>query len=56
VTRLGAHATPEHRECARCHAAHESKTVGRAQCVPCHQDLLDHYPESPRCQSCHPFQ
>ncbi len=52
------HAVPEHGDCARCHSGHQ-KHVGfeRENCLSCHEPQRQtHFPESPRCSSCHLFQ
>ncbi len=53
----GLHQVPKHQGCATCHATHRrAYTDERAACTsPCHLDMQNHKPESPRCASCHLF-
>lgn len=52
----GLHSEAKHQPCQRCHAGHEAaNTPKREICVGCHQDRKTHFPESPRCASCHLF-
>ncbi|MCB9597288.1 MAG: cytochrome c3 family protein [Sandaracinaceae bacterium] len=41
--------------CTTCHATHGPSDIDRVLCTGCHQDRVRHFPDAPRCQSCHPF-
>lgn len=43
--------------CSNCHATHGPSQIVRTTCMTsnCHQDRASHFPDAPRCQSCHPF-
>jgi hypothetical protein len=52
----GLHAESKHRPCNLCHSGHEDPAnTLRAVCVSCHTDRANHFPQSPRCASCHLF-
>jgi nitrate/TMAO reductase-like tetraheme cytochrome c subunit len=51
------HRVASHQEkCGDCHETHAPTKSVRATCVKCHEDKAkEHYPESTRCDACHPF-
>jgi len=52
----GLHTEARHRDCQRCHTGHEANNAAdRQACISCHADRKDHFPNSPRCSSCHLF-
>ncbi len=52
----GLHSQPQHQPCLKCHTGHDDASAPkRAQCMSCHQDRANHFPQSPRCASCHLF-
>jgi len=52
----GLHTEARHRACERCHSGHDAKNAtDRQACVSCHTDRKEHFPNSPRCSSCHLF-
>ena len=52
----GLHSVDRHRDCARCHTGHgEPPNAARGACLACHTDRKDHFPDAPRCASCHLF-
>ncbi|MEO6600942.1 MAG: hypothetical protein ABIQ16_13770 [Polyangiaceae bacterium] len=52
----GLHSVRQHQACTKCHGGHESAALQtRAPCLACHADRKDHFPDAPRCASCHLF-
>jgi hypothetical protein len=51
------HGVAQHGDCNRCHRSH-SQPAGRhrATCLSCHADRQGHFPDAPRCTSCHLFE
>jgi hypothetical protein len=54
----GLHQVPMHRECSRCHTGHGEPTAAAARiaCLTCHTNRKSHFPDAPRCSSCHLFE
>jgi len=52
----GLHRKAPHKDagCVACHAPHRWKIEGRDQCLTCHGDRAQHYPDQP-CAACHDF-
>lgn len=52
----GLHSEAKHQVCQKCHTGHDDAAAPKRQfCVTCHTDRQNHFPESPRCASCHLF-
>jgi len=52
----GLHSEPKHQACLKCHTGHDNAAAPkRTECSACHKDRQNHFPESPRCASCHLF-
>ena len=53
----GLHSEPKHQACARCHTGHGEPALraARAECLSCHTAQANHFPDAPRCSSCHLF-
>jgi hypothetical protein len=52
----GLHQEAKHQPCGRCHSGHEDPSAPKREiCVGCHKDRTNHFPQSPRCASCHLF-
>jgi hypothetical protein len=53
----GLHKEPKHQECFRCHTGHGTAAPDseRNACLGCHTDRKNHFPDAPRCNSCHLF-
>jgi hypothetical protein len=53
----GLHKEAKHQDCGRCHTGHgEAKAeMARVACLTCHTDRQAHFPDAPRCSSCHLF-
>jgi hypothetical protein len=55
IASKGLHRVLKHRDCPACHATHVDERATRAACLSCHEDRGQHYADSRRCASCHPF-
>ena len=52
----GLHQIAKHGNCTSCHAAHGAPSgLARTVCETCHGDRKSHFPNAPRCTSCHLF-
>jgi hypothetical protein len=53
----GLHHVAKHQDCARCHTGHgePARDANRGACLSCHADRKNHFPDAPRCASCHLF-
>ncbi|HVW29637.1 MAG TPA: hypothetical protein VHC69_29945 [Polyangiaceae bacterium] len=53
----GLHTAGKHTDCRGCHSGHDDPAAAmRAPCLACHTDRKDHFPDAPRCASCHLFE
>jgi hypothetical protein len=54
---VGLHQAPKHQDCSICHAGHGDRpSLARDACLSCHTDRKTHFPDAPRCASCHLFE
>jgi hypothetical protein len=52
----GLHKVGKHNACNTCHGGHaDPPSAARTACLTCHTDRTRHFPEAPRCSSCHLF-
>ena len=53
---LGLHQIAKHQTCSKCHTGHgDQPSLARDACLSCHADKKTHFPDAPRCASCHLF-
>lgn len=56
ATLPGLHTVDKHNDCNRCHTGHgPTPEQARTACLSCHTARKNHFPDAPRCSSCHLF-